>query len=262
MSQYKKLRAEWKKDQVFTLADPAPWDLSELKQAVDVTDPRSVAAYWVWSVCRLVDDFDDGMGMMKYLFADIDPFGRGFTEGGGAGRAGWDSYFNERLRSSHYSWLPRAYFDGASSANGFAPQRPLSLELYYNSTNTEAVNGQSLKALGRLNIVYWVKSYAGGNQVNLTLSRFDGSDRWYITNGTASSGLFYDQRSALTNAARTLMQELENDPSTSEEHRARYGGAGPAPAGPRNAPGGKFCPQCGESCPPEANFCPRCGAKL
>ncbi len=47
MSDMKKLKAEWMKDQVFTLADPALWDLSELKQVVDVTDPRSVAAYWV-----------------------------------------------------------------------------------------------------------------------------------------------------------------------------------------------------------------------
>ena len=262
MSDGRKLLSEWKKDQVFTLADPAPWDLSELKQVVDVTDPRSVAAYWVWSVCRLVDDYDDGMGMMKYLFADIEPFGRGFTEGGGAGRAGWDTYFNERLRSPDYNWLPRAYFDGAESMNGFVPQRPLHLELYYNSTNTETINAQSLSALGRLNIVYWVKSYAGGNQVNLTLSQFDGSDRWYIISGTSSSGLFYDQRGALTNAARAIMEDLENDPSTPEEHSARYSGESPAPGVVRSAPGGRFCPQCGESCPQEANFCPRCGAKL
>ena len=39
MSGSKKLKAEWMKDQVFTLASPAPWDLGELKQAVDVTDP-------------------------------------------------------------------------------------------------------------------------------------------------------------------------------------------------------------------------------
>ena len=261
MSEWKKLKAEWMKDQVFTLADPAPWDLEELKQVVDVTDPRSVAAYWVWSVCRLVDDYDDGMGMMKYLFADLEPFGRGFVEGGGAGRAGWDTYFNERLRSDHYNWLPRAYFDGAASANGFMPQRPLRLELYYNSTNTETINGQSLKTLGRLNIVYWVKSYAAGNQVNISLSQFDESDRWYVTSGTSSSGLFYDQSSALSNAGRARLQEAKNDPSTPEEHRARYGGApsgGPVSA----APGGKFCPQCGEKCPATANFCPRCGAKL
>lgn len=261
MSDMKKLKAEWMKDQVFTLADPAPWDLSELKQVVDVTDPRSVAAYWVWSVCRLVDDYDDGMGMMKYLFADIEPFGRGFTEGGGAGRAGWDTYFNERLKSDHYNWLPRAYFDGAESANGFMPRRPLSLELYYNSTNTETINSQSLKALGRLNIVFWVKSYAAGNKVNITVSQFDESDRWYITSGTSSSALFYDQSSALSNAGRERVQQAENDPSTPEEHRARYGGAGPD-AEARSAAGGRFCPQCGESCPAEANFCPRCGAKL
>ena len=255
MSELKKLSAEWKKDQVFTLADPAPWDLSELKQVVDVTDPRSVAAYFVWSVCRLVDDYDDGMGMMKYLFADLEPFGRGFVEGGGAGRAGWDTYFNERLKSTHYNWLPRAYFDGAASANGFMPDRPLRLELYYNSTNTETINAQSLQALGRLNIVYWVKSYAAGNQVNLTVSRFDESDRWYVTSGAASAALFYDQSSAVSNAGRARLEAAENDPSTPEEHRARYGGA-------RSASGEKRCPQCGEICPAEANFCPRCGARF
>jgi len=64
-----------------------------------VQDPRSVAAYWVWAVNRLVDDYSGGMAMMKYLFADIEPYGRGFTEGGVSGRAGWDTYFNERLTS-------------------------------------------------------------------------------------------------------------------------------------------------------------------
>ncbi len=262
MSELKKLKAEWKQDQVFTLADPAPWDLSELKQVVDVTDPRSVAAYWVWSVCRLVDDYDDGMGMMKYLFADIEPFGRGFTEGGGAGRAGWDTYFNERLKSANYNWLPRAYFDGAESANGFVPRRPLSLELYYNSTNTETINGQSLKSLGRLNIVFWVKSYAAGNKVNITLSQFDESDRWYVTSGTSSSALFYDQSSALSNAGRARLEAAENDASTPEEHRARYGGGASASGAVQNASGEKRCPQCGEICPAKANFCPRCGAKF
>ena len=255
MPELKKLKAEWMRDQVFTLADPAPWDLGELKQAVDVTDPRSVAAYWVWSVCRLVDDYDDGMGMMKYLFADLEPFGRGFTEGGGAGRAGWDPYFNERLKSAQYNWLPRAYFDGAASENGFSPMRPLRLELYYNSTNTETINGQSLQSLGRLNVVYWVKSYAAGNKVNITLSQFDESDRWYVTSGGSSAALFYDQSSAVSNAARVRIAEAANDPSTAEAHRARYGGAGAAPDE-------QVCPQCGERCPARANFCPRCGAKL
>ena len=113
----KELPAAWKRDQDVKLADPAPWNLTELKQVVDVRDPRSVAAYWVWAVNRLVDDYDDGMGMMKFLFADLEPYGRGFVEGGGAGRAGWDTYFNERLRDDNYRWLPRAYFNGASAAN-------------------------------------------------------------------------------------------------------------------------------------------------
>ncbi len=218
MTDAKELPGAWKRDQDFRLADPAPWNLAELRKAVDVRDPRSVAAYWVWAVTRLTDSYDDGMGMMKYLFADIEPFGRGFTEGGGAGRAGWDTYFNERLRSADYKWLPRAYFNGANAANGFVPARPLTVELYYNSTNTETINAQTLEKLGRLNIVYWVKSFAGGNQVNIELSRFEGSDRWYVTNGTASTTLFYQQPgNAAAKAAAT-------DESTAVEHEARYGG--------------------------------------
>ena len=64
------LMTEWQADQEFALADPAPTNLEELKAAVDVTDPRSVAAYWVLAVNRLTENYDDGMAMMKYLFAD------------------------------------------------------------------------------------------------------------------------------------------------------------------------------------------------
>lgn len=213
------LADEWKQDQDFTLADPAPWNLEELKQVVDVHDPRSVAAYWVWAITRLTDNYDDGMAMMKYLFADIEPFGSGFTEGGGAGQAGWDSYFNERLKDKTYRWLPRAYFNGASSDNGFVPDKPLTIELYYNDNNTETINSQTLDSLGRLNIVYWVQSYAAGNQVNIELSRFDGSDRWYVTKGASSSALFYQQSGAGTTAA----QSLPNDESTQADHDAYYG---------------------------------------
>ncbi|MBR3934835.1 MAG: S-layer homology domain-containing protein [Clostridia bacterium] len=223
------LTKDLKKDQKFTLADPAPWNLDELKQVVNVKDPRSVAAYFVWAVTRLVDNYDDGMEMMKYLFADIEPYGSGFTEGGMSGRAGWDTYMNERLKSTDYKWLPRAYFDGASGDNGFQPTRPLTLELYYNNTNTETINAQTFEQHGRLNIVYWVKSYAAGNQVNITVSRFDGSDRWYVTSGTTSAALFYDQRGGINNTAKNLLKTAPNDTSTQAEHRARYGGTEPLP---------------------------------
>ncbi len=225
----KGLSGAWKKDQTFTLAEVAPWNLAELKKVVDVRDPRSVAAYWVWAVNRLVDDYDDGMAMMKYLFADLEPYGRGFTEGGKSGRAGWDTYFNERLKDDAYKWLPRAYFDGASAANGFKPTLPLTVELYYNANNTETINAQTLEQLGRLNIVYWVKSYAGGNQVNIELSKFEGSDRWYVTKGASSAALFYDQRGALGKTAAEQQTVLERiaavklDESTAQEHEARYG---------------------------------------
>ena len=201
----KALKPEWTQDRRIQLASPAPESLEELKAAVDVTDPGSVAAYFVYSVMALTADYDTGMSMMKYLFADIEPFGRGFTEGGGAGRAGWDTYFNERLKDDDYRWLPRAYFCGAVASNGFHPEQPLAVQLYYNKPNTEALNGQSLQQLGRLNVVYYVKSNAAGFQNNIELSSFDGSDRFYVTKGTASTGLFYDQRAGLTAEAKSKL---------------------------------------------------------
>lgn len=211
------LKSEWKEDQVYELADPAPWNLDELKKVVDVNDPRSVAAYWVWAVTRLTDNYDDGMAMMKFLFADIEVYGSGYTEGGLSGMAGWDPYFNERLSDKTYKWLPRAYFDGCTKDNGFKPDRPLSIELYYNNTNTETINAQTLENFNRLNIVYWVQSYAGGNQVNIELSRFDGTNRWYVTKGTASTALFYMQPAA------GGAENVPNDESTQAEHDAFYG---------------------------------------
>ena len=221
------LKQEWTLDQTFTLADPAPWNLEELKQVVDVQDPRSVAAYFVWAVTRLTDSYDDGMAMMKYLFADVSPYDLegGFTEGGMSGTAGWDPYFDERLSDSDYRWLPRAYFEGASPDNGFQPDRPLTVELYYNEPNTEAYNSQSYEQEGRLNIVYWVMSHAAGNQVSISLSRFRGSDRWYVTSSLTSKALFYDQRSDFSADVLALAANTRNDDSTAEEHARRYGGA-------------------------------------
>ena len=188
------LKSEWQKDRSVVLANPAPQNLSELQGAVDVRDPGSVLAYFVYAVHRLTENYDDGMSMMKYLFADIEPFGRGFTEGGLSGKAGWDTYFNERLKDSNYSWLPRAYFSGSSTrADKFTLEAPYTIALHYNSPNTDTLNSQSLSQLGRLNIVYWVQSRAAGNKVNITVSRFEGSDRWYVTSGSSSAGLFYMQ---------------------------------------------------------------------
>lgn len=211
------LKEEWKQDQVFNLADPAPWNLDELQQVVDVNDPRSVAAYWVWAVNRLTDNYDEGMAMMKYLFADIEVYGSGYTEGGMSGMAGWDAYFNERLTDPEYRILPRTYFQGCTEDNGYKPDRPLSIELYFNDANTETINKQTFDTFGRLNIVYWVQSYAGDNQVNINLSRFAGTNRWYVTSGTSSMALFYQQQ------VTDLAKELPNDDSTQEEHDAFYG---------------------------------------
>ena len=69
------LNEEWKQDRTVTLQE-LPDTLDELKAAVDVKDPGSVAAYWLYSVMGLTVDFDSGMSMMKYLFADIEPQSR------------------------------------------------------------------------------------------------------------------------------------------------------------------------------------------
>ena len=49
------------------------------------------------------------------------------------------------------------------------------------------------------------QSNAAGFKNNIELSRFDGSDRFYVTKGTASTGLFYDQRAGLTAEARSKL---------------------------------------------------------
>ncbi len=195
------LDASWKSNRRIEIKPVE--DLEELKASVNVSDPGSVAAYYVYAVMALTADKDTGMGMMKYLFADLEPFGRGFTEGGTNG--GWDNYMNDRLKDDDYRWLPRAYFAGAVADNGFHPAQPLTVDLYFNQPNTDALNSQSLEQLGRLNIVYYVQSNAAGNKVNIELSKFDGSDRWYVTKGSVASALFYDQRAGLTAAAKAKL---------------------------------------------------------
>ena len=193
-------------DFVFKL-EKQPKTLEELKEAVDVNDPISVAAYWVYSVMRLTEDYDSGMSMMKYLFADLEPFGQGFTEGGAAGRAGWDPYFNERLKDDDYRWLPRSYFVGATAANGFHPTEPLKVYLHYNEQASKALDDPSQTKLGRDGFVYYVESNAAGNRVNLNIVRFGSFRRFYITNAAASTGMFYDQRAALTAQAQAKLYE-------------------------------------------------------
>lgn len=195
------LDASWKSNRRIEIKPVE--NLEELKASVNVSDPGSVAAYYVYAVMALTADKDTGMGMMKYLFADLEPFGRGFTEGGTNG--GWDNYMNDRLKDDDYRWLPRAYFAGAVADNGFHPAQPLTVDLYFNQPNTDALNSQSLEQLGRLNIVYYVQSNAAGNKVNIELSKFDGSDRWYVTKGSVASALFYDQRAGLTAAAKAKL---------------------------------------------------------
>ena len=213
------LKNEWKADQRYTVADPAPWTLEELMRDVDVTDPRSVAAYWLWSVNRMTMDKNEGMKMLKYLFADLEPYGTGFTEGGAFGQAGWDSYFNERLTGPYYYWLPRAFFEGASLENGLDPSRPITVYLHYNAPNTDTVNKQQLESCGRISIVFWVQSHAAGNQVNIHVTRFANSNRWYVTSSASYGGLFYNQMGPITQEQQNLIWSIPNDRSAEVEHQ-------------------------------------------
>ena len=213
------LKNEWKMDQRYVLADPAPWTLSNLVNVVDVTDPRSVVSYWLWSVNRMTIDKAESMKMLKYLFADLEPYGTGFTEGGAFGQAGWDSYLNDRLTGPYYYWLPRAYFAGASLNNGLDPMRPITVELHYNAPNTESINAQQLESCGRISIVYWVQSNAAGNQVNITATRFANSNRWYVTSSASYAGLFYSQMGPISQAQQDMIWSIPNDRSTEAEHQ-------------------------------------------
>ena len=232
------LKDEWKKDQDYTLADPAPWNVEELKQVVDVQDPRSVAAYYLWAIVRMTDNYNDGLEMMKYLWADFEPFGRGFTPGSSGGV---DSYLSSRAKDPATNWQPRTFFNGASSANGYTPDRPMVLELYYNDTNTETMNAQTLESLGRLNIEYWVQSYAvADRKVNISLCKFDGSDRWYVTStGNTFGGVYTGMNAA---GGIELAKNTPNDSSTADEHAAKYGSASSAFTVTFNANGGTVSP--------------------
>ena len=178
-----------------------------------------MAAYWLWSVNRMTMDKNEGMKMLKYLFADLEPYGTGFTEGGAFGQAGWDSYFNDRLTGPYYYWLPRAFFEGASLENGLDPSRPITVYLHYNAPNTDTVNKQQMESCGRISIVFWVQSHAAGNQVNIHVTRFANSSRWYVTSSASYGGLFYNQMGPITQDQQNLIWSIPNDRSAEVEHQ-------------------------------------------
>ena len=206
MLETKELLPEWTRDQYFELCDPAPWTVDELQKAVDVCDPRSVAAYYVWAVNRLPDDYDNAIEMMKYLY------------GGEGDLGGWDEALNEKLSDPAAKWPTRSYFIGAAAENGFYPTRPYILEMYYMRNDTEKLNAKTLNQTGRLNIVYWLMGYAAGNKVYITVSKDKDSDRWYITSDTTAAQLFTDQNAVANENVRALMDGKPNDLTTKEEH--------------------------------------------
>ena len=209
MLETKELLPEWTRDQYFELCDPAPWTYDELQEAVDVSDPRSVAAYYVWAVNRLPDDYDNAIEMMKYLY------------GGAGDNGGWDISLNEKLSDPAAKWPTRSYFIGAAAENGFYPTRPYILEMYYMRNDTEKLNAKTLVQSGRLNIVFWLMGYAAGNKVYITVSKDEGQERWYITSETTAKQLFTDQNAVANENVRALMDGKKNDLTTQEEHDAK-----------------------------------------
>ncbi len=194
-------------DQSYALSNPAPRTLEQLKQEVNLKDPRSVCSYWIWAVHMLTENYDQGMAMMKYLFADLEVYGKGYTEGGLSGRAGFDTYFDERTRDIDYRWITASYLVGAIKENGLQYDVPVKIDIHYDKENTESANDAPSVALGRTHIYYWVPTSLGQNRVSVRLTKFEGTGRWYVTSGSSSAAQFYNLSGALNASELELARE-------------------------------------------------------
>jgi hypothetical protein len=194
-------------DQSYALSNPAPRTLEQLKQEVNLKDPRSVCSYWIWAVHMLTENYNQGMAMMKYLFADLEVYGKGYTEGGLSGRAGFDTYFDERTRDIDYRWITASYLVGATKENGLQYDVPVKIDIHYDKENTESANDAPSVALGRTHIYYWVPTSLGQNRVSVRLTKFEGTGRWYVTSGSSSAAQFYNLSGALNASELELARE-------------------------------------------------------
>ena len=172
-----KAATSYEADQTVSFGNGVPWNVTELEARVNYSDPASVAACLVAACVRATDNFNDGDAMLKKLCATKVVYGNGYPAG--SYDATTRSQFNERDRK----WIPRSYFDGGTSANGYTPSRPWTIRLQYNAPVTEDLKKDSgVQAAGITPVVYGIKSNAvtGATRCNIVLFQYPGENRWWV----------------------------------------------------------------------------------
>lgn len=91
-----------------------PKNLEDLK-AYALDTPYMAAALWMLSLCRYVENKDDGLEMLEYLK-------------GPAGISNYDKQFL-RDRFSEKPYVPISYFNGATPENNYTPKIPYEIEI-------------------------------------------------------------------------------------------------------------------------------------
>lgn len=98
-------------------------DLEALLSLYPQSDARHTAAFFIASLVRYVDSSDDGLAMIDLLRG---PQPMNGTE---------INFLKDRLREKSY--LPAAYFEGASPGNDYTPDAPWTLVIYDDPMNAE-----------------------------------------------------------------------------------------------------------------------------
>ena len=98
-------------------------DLQALLEVYPQTDARNAGAFFIASLVRYVDSADDGLAMIDLLrgprpMNDMDK-----------------DFLKDRLREKSY--LPGAYFEGATPENDYTPDTPWTLLVYDDPMNAE-----------------------------------------------------------------------------------------------------------------------------
>ena len=98
-------------------------DLQALLEAYPQTDARNAGAFFIASLVRYLDSTDDGHEMIDLLrgprpMNDMDK-----------------DFLKDRLREKSY--LPGAYFEGATPENDYTPDTPWTLLVYDDPMNAE-----------------------------------------------------------------------------------------------------------------------------
>ena len=93
-----------------------PQNAAELESTADFSDPNLTAALFITALRRYVDSADDGIAMVEYLNgpAELTEYAKQFI----------------RNRLMDKGYLPSAYFEGATPANNYTPDEPLTLIAY------------------------------------------------------------------------------------------------------------------------------------